>query len=215
MNLVLLGPPGAGKGTQAKLLSEGLKLAHISTGDMLREEIKKDSGLGRQAKQYVQSGELVPDELVTKMIEKQIFENSGSRGFVLDGFPRNEAQAKNLDAMLSAHSVKIDWVFYLKASEAVILQRLTGRRVCRNCGINFHIKNMPPKKAGVCDFCGGELYQRPDDTEETIKNRLRVYIDSTTPVIDYYQRQGILENVDADKDANEVYNFLIKLFAKG
>jgi len=215
MNLVLLGPPGAGKGTQAKLLSEGLNIAHISTGDMLREEMKKDTELGRQAKQYVTSGELVPDVLVTKMIEKRIFENSHQKSFVLDGFPRNEAQAKSLEAMLRVHSLKIDWVLYLKSSELVILQRLTGRRVCKNCGANFHIKNMPSKKEGVCDFCAGELYQRPDDKEETIKNRLKVYSDSTAPVIDYYNRQGILRNVDADNDAQVVYDFLMRLFAAG
>ena len=212
MNLVLLGPPGAGKGTQAKLLSEGLKIEHISTGDMLREEMKKDSELGGQARQYVQSGELVPDHLVTRMIEKKIFENPQTGGFVLDGFPRNEAQAKSLDAMLTEHKAKIDWVIYLEASLAIILQRLSGRRVCKNCGYNFHLKNMPSQKAGICDFCGGELYQRTDDKEETIKNRLKVYNDTTAKVNGYYQAQGILKRVDADKDANEVYDFLKQLF---
>ena len=212
MNLVLLGPPGAGKGTQAKLLCEGLKISHIATGDILREEIKNESDLGRQAKKYVLSGELVPDELVTKMIEKKIFENSNINGFVLDGFPRNESQARSLDAMLNEHSLKIDWVLYLKSSEPVILQRLTGRRVCKKCGVNFHIKNMPPKKEGVCDFCAGELYQRTDDKEETIKNRLKVYTDNTAAVIEYYEKQGILRNIDADKSANEVNDFLMHLF---
>lgn len=209
MNLVLLGPPGAGKGTQAVLLSQGLQLVHISTGEMLREEMKKGSELGAQAKSYVQSGELVPDELVTRMIEKKIFENSASRGFVLDGFPRNETQAVSLDAMLKAHKAKIDAVIYLGASMPVILQRLTGRRVCKNCGANFHVKNMPPKKDGVCDKCSGELYQRSDDKEETITNRLKVYNQSTANVVDYYQRQGILKKVNADQDARQVYDYLV------
>jgi adenylate kinase len=213
MNLVLLGPPGAGKGTQAKLLSEGLKVEHISTGEMLREEMKKDSQLGRQARQYVQSGELVPDILVTRMIEKKIFENPQSSGFVLDGFPRNEAQAKSLDAMLEEHKAKIDWAIYLESTLPVILQRLSGRRVCKNCGANFHLQNMPPQKPGICDLCGGELYQRVDDQEETIKNRLKVYNESTARVNDYYQAQGILKKVDGDKDAKEVYDFLNHLFS--
>ncbi|MFZ5800120.1 MAG: adenylate kinase [Candidatus Omnitrophota bacterium] len=211
MNLVLLGPPGAGKGTQAVLLSQGLKLMHISTGEMLREEMKKGTALGIQAKSYVQSGELVPDELVTRMIEKKVFENSFGQGFVLDGFPRNEAQAESLEVMLKAHQAKIDAVIYLEASLAVILQRLTGRRVCKNCGANFHIQNMPPKKAGVCDKCAGELYQRSDDKEETITHRLKVYQQSTAKVVGYYQQQGILKKVNADRDAREVYTYLVTI----
>jgi adenylate kinase len=212
MNLVLLGPPGAGKGTQAKLLTEGLNIEHISTGDMLREEMKQGSQLGKEARQYVESGGLVPDALVTRMIEKKIFENTASKGFALDGFPRNEAQAQSLDFMLKAHSVKIDWVIYFESSLAVILQRLTGRRVCKNCGAIFHVKNSPPKKEGTCDLCGSELYQRPDDKEETIKNRLKVYGESTAPVINYYQNQGILKKINADDDAGVVYAILKKLF---
>ncbi|MDP3142807.1 MAG: adenylate kinase [Candidatus Omnitrophota bacterium] len=213
MNLVLLGPPGAGKGTQAKLLSEGLNIEHISTGDMLREEMKKGSVLGSEARQYVESGGLVPDALVTKMIEKKIFENSNISRFALDGFPRNEAQAESLDGMLKAHSVKIDWVIYFESSLPVVLQRLTGRRVCKNCGAIFHIKNSPPKKENTCDICGGDLYQRPDDKEETIKNRLKVYNESTSLVINYYAKQGILKKIDADKDAEEVYAILKELFS--
>lgn len=215
MNLVLLGPPGAGKGTQAVKLCQGLRLNHISTGEMLREEMKKDSELGRQAKVYVQSGELVPDALVTRMIEKKIFENSLSAGFVLDGFPRNETQAESLDAMLKVHNAKIDAVVYLEASLVVILPRLTGRRVCKNCGANFHIQNMPPKKEGVCDHCSGEIYQRSDDKEETITNRLKVYNQSTAKVVNYYQRQGILKKVNADRDAREVYDYLVAALAAG
>jgi adenylate kinase len=215
MNLVLLGPPGAGKGTQAKLLSKGLNLEHISTGDMLREEMDRQTELGKEAKQYVLTGELVPDRLVTRMIEKKIFENSGNTGFLLDGFPRNESQAESLDEMLAGHGLKLDRAIYLDADKPVIIQRLTGRRVCQNCGINYHITNMPPKQEGICDQCGAKLFLRKDDNEETIENRLKVYNENTAKVIDYYQAKGILKKVDANQDAGRVYDFLVKFFSAG
>ncbi len=213
MNLVLLGPPGAGKGTQAKILSDGLFLRHISAGDLLREELKKDSDLGKQAKKYIDAGELVPDSLVTKLIEQQILEGQGRKGFILDGFPRNQAQAESLDGILKSHNLKIDLVVYLESSQAIIIQRLSGRRVCQKCFANFHLKNLPPKKDNICDYCGAELYQRPDDKEETIKNRLKVYLESTAALIDYYQKQDNLFKVNADFDAGDVYKTLLGALA--
>jgi len=210
MNLILLGPPGAGKGTQAKILSVGLGLKHISAGDLLREELKKDSELGRQAKKYINAGELVPDSLVTRLIEQKILEERGKKGFILDGFPRNQTQAESLDTILKAHNLQLELVAYLEATESVIIQRLAGRRVCKKCFANFHLKNLPPKKDNICDYCGAELYQRPDDKEETIKNRLKVYLESTASLIDYYQKQNKLFKVNADLDAEYVYKILCK-----
>ncbi len=211
MNLILLGPPGAGKGTQAKLLSDRLNLKHISTGDVLREELKSDSDLGKQAKKFIESGELVPDSLVNKLIEKKILER-GKKGFILDGFPRNLAQAQSLDNVLKNSKLTIDLAAYLEASEPIIIQRLSGRRVCKKCFANFHVKNVPPKKDNVCDYCGSELYQRPDDNEETVKNRLKVYLDSTASLIDYYKKQNLLLKVNADLDGESVFQALHKVF---
>ncbi|MDP2938825.1 MAG: adenylate kinase [Candidatus Omnitrophota bacterium] len=212
MNLILLGPPGAGKGTQAKLLSEGLGLWHISTGDILREELKAGSDLGCLAKTFIDKGELVPDSLVIKLIEKKILEAKGKNGFILDGFPRNLAQAKSLDSIFKIYNLSIDWVIYFEASQKTIVQRLSGRRVCKVCFANFHLNNMPPKKENICDYCGGELYQRPDDNEETIKNRLRVYLKSASLLIDYYEKQKKLFKVNADFNAEKVYQILLKTF---
>lgn len=211
MNLGLLGPPGAGKGTQAKLLSDNLKLSHISTGDLLRNELKLGSELGNQAKKFIEAGELVPDSLVIKLIEQKIVENHNSH-FVLDGFPRNIAQAESLDKILKAHNLAIDLAIYLEASEPVIIQRLSGRRVCKKCFANFHVVNVPPKKENICDYCGGELYQRNDDKEETVKNRLRVYLDSTASLIDYYKKQNKLIKVNAGLKGEDVYQALFKVF---
>ena len=171
MNLVLLGPPGAGKGTLAGLLKETLGVLHISTGDMLREEMNRQTALGLQAKKYIESGQLVPDEIVVKLIQNKLKNQKADRkGYLLDGFPRTESQAKQLDKILKDINEPLDYAFYLEATLPVILQRLTGRRVCRQCGALFHIKNRPPKKNDICDQCGGSLYQRADDKEETIKH---------------------------------------------
>lgn len=214
MTLVLLGAPGVGKGTQAKLLSEGLAIPHISTGDILREEIKNNTELGKKAKSYLESGELVPDSIVNQLVEKRIKEPDTVKGFVLDGFPRNLEQASILDGILTRNERTIDLVIYLTASQRIILERLTGRRVCRQCGANFHVKNMPPKKEGVCDSCSGELYQRPDDNAATIENRLNVYLGKTKPIISYYEKQGKLTKVDSDPDAPKVYKLLLDMIKK-
>ncbi len=210
MRLILFGPPGAGKGTQAKLMSQKLGLPHISTGDILRSEVKNNTDLGNKAKAYMNAGQLVPDVLVTEMLKKRLEGKDVANGFILDGFPRTEAQAQALDRILKNG---IDKAIYLSTSEKVIVQRLTGRRVCPKCGHNYHIVNMPPKKDMLCDQCEVELFQRPDDNEETVKNRLRVYLEESESVLDYYRKQGKLENVSGDLDAEEVFDIISKKLA--
>lgn len=215
MRLVLLGPPGAGKGTLANSLKEKLCIPHISTGDILREEMKNNTPLGQEAKRHVESGGLVPDEVVTKLIEHRLSNGNVDEGYMLDGFPRTETQAEDLDKILSNLDKTIESAVYLDASLPVVIRRLTGRRVCRNCGAIFHIENNPPKEEGVCNECGGEVYQRADDNEETIKTRMDVYLKNTKPVVDYYEAQGKLKKVDADKDSQEVLETLMKIFDEG
>ncbi len=216
MNTILLGPPGAGKGTLAAMLKDNFGLLHISTGDLLRDEMKGGTELGKTIKKYVESGELVPDQVVIAMIEKKLSEkNSGSKGYMLDGFPRTTVQAEDLDKILTKIGQPIDYALYMEASLPVILQRLTGRRVCRKCGAIVHIKNRPSKVAGVCDVCGGELYQRPADTEETIKNRMHVYAEKTAPIVDYYAKQGKLETLSGDEETEDLLKIVAKIFNDG
>lgn len=207
MKLILFGPPGAGKGTQAKLLIEKFRLPHISTGDILRGEVKNNTELGMEAKGYMESGKLVPDSLVTEMVKKRMQAPDLKNGFILDGYPRTEAQAKALDAILSGG---IDKAIYLSTSEKVVVQRLTGRRVCPKCGTNYHLTNMPPKKDMTCDTCNVALYQRPDDNEATVRNRLNVYLKESSGVLDYYRKQGKLEDVSGDLDSNKVFEIVSK-----
>ncbi|MBF0385638.1 MAG: adenylate kinase [Candidatus Omnitrophica bacterium] len=212
MKIVLLGPPGAGKGTLAKGLKDHFNLMHISTGDMLREEMKNGTDLGKEAKKHIESGGLVPDEIVTKMVESKFKNDKNTKnGFMLDGFPRTKQQAEDLDKILAKVGQPLDCVLSLDASLSIVLERLTGRSVCRACGALYHIKNMPSKKDGVCDKCGGELYQRADDNEKTIKNRMEVYSKSTEPIIDFYKNKGLLKSLDANKEAEEVRQYTIKL----
>lgn len=211
MNIILLGPPGAGKGTQSKQLAKALSLPHISTGDILRENVKLDTGLGREAKDYMNAGGLVPDELVTKMLTKRLDLPDTKNGFILDGYPRNISQAKTLDSILAGKNIKIDAVFYLDSSDEVIIQRLSGRLVCRGCSMLFHKINMPPKKPMVCDACGGQLYQRDDDKEETIKNRLLVYKNEVSSLLEYYKNKGSLLKVSADGQASVVLKEIVEL----
>lgn len=214
MRIILLGAPGAGKGTQAKILAKKLNLAHISTGDLLRQNAAKSTELGKQAKDYMDKGLLVPDELVTKMVIKRLDEADTKSGFIFDGYPRNLTQAESLDSILKQKGIDIDYVIDLDASQQVIIQRLSGRLACSSCGANFHIKNMPPETEGVCDNCRGRLYQRQDDKEETIRKRLEVYKKQTTELIKYYQAQGKLQRVCADLEPDIVIGRIIQLLEK-
>ena len=212
MIIVLLGAPGAGKGTLATALKDELGVHHISTGDLIRAEIKAGSDIGKEIKSYADSGALVPDEVVTKMIEGKITETiMDGKGYMFDGFPRTLQQAEDLDKILAGKNAGIDFALFMEASLEVVLKRLTGRRVCKGCGALYHVTNMPSKVEGVCDKCGGELYQRTDDNEDTIKNRMAVYEESTKPIIDYYEGQNKLRTINADSGADEVRAKLLQI----
>ena len=212
MKLVLLGPPGAGKGTQSAVLSKKYNIPHISTGDILRESVKSGQELGLKAKSFMDKGELVPDDVVIGIVVERLKLADTKKGFILDGFPRTLKQAENLDASLKKIGSGIDMVVYFQTSPAVAIERLTGRRVCKNCGFNYHIKNIPPKKDGICDKCGGTLFQRPDDNEATVRNRLKVYEEQTKPLVDYYAKKGILKKVSGDLGVDELFKVLSKIF---
>ena len=205
MRVVLLGPPGAGKGSLAGLLKEKYSLAHISTGDMLREEIKKGTPLGLEIKALISKGALVSDELVTKLVEQRLAHDADLKnGYMLDGFPRTVKQAQDLDNILTKANAPLDFALNMDADAELLLKRLTGRRVCRKCGALFHMTNKPPLKAGICDLCGGELYQRTDDNEETIKARMKVYHESTQPIIDHYAKQHKLKMLDGNLETADL-----------
>jgi len=214
MRLVLLGPPGAGKGTQSVILAKQYSVPHISTGDILRESVKRGASLGLKAKSYMDKGELVPDDVVIGIVAERLKLPDCKSGFILDGFPRTLKQAEGLDEALKNIASDIDLVLYFETSERVAITRLTGRRVCRKCGFNYHVKNIPPKSEGVCDKCGGELFQRPDDTEKTVRNRLVVYEQQTKPLIAYYEKKGVLKKVSGDLDVQELNGVLSKVFSE-
>lgn len=214
MKLVLLGPPGAGKGTQSVVLAREYKVPHISTGDILREAVKSGAPLGIKAKAYMDRGDLVPDEIVTGIVVERLKKPDTSKGYILDGFPRTLQQAKDLDAALKGMSSAIDMVIFFETSSRVAIERLSGRRVCKACGFNYHVKNIPPKKEGICDKDGGVLFQRPDDNEATVLKRLKVYEEQTKPLIAYYKGQGILRRVSGDLGVNELFKVLSKMFAE-
>ncbi len=209
MNLILLGPPGAGKGTQSRRLSEALKIPQISTGDLLRAARAAKTPMGLQAETYMTSGRLVPDELVVTMIRDRLQQPDCGKGYILDGFPRTVGQAEALDKMLSLSGSKIDRVVNMSVAGEELVQRLCGRRQCRKCGENFHLTFMPPKKTGVCDACGGELFQRDDDREEVIRNRLQVYETQTAPLIAYYRRQALLKEIDGTGSVDRIFDTLL------
>jgi adenylate kinase len=198
VKIILFGAPGSGKGTQAIVLSESYKLKRISLGDIFREEVKKDSPLGKEVKNYMEKGLLVPDTLVSKVVE----ENLNEENFILDGYPRNLNQAKTLDAILEKKGASVDAFIYLEVDEPTILERLTKRLVCKKCGANYHLINMPPKKTGLCDKCNSELIQRKDDTPEVIKKRWEVFLNENKSLLDYYKKKKKLVAIDArgDKD---------------
>ena len=204
MYIIFLGAPGAGKGTQAAKVARELGLVHIATGDLFRQALEKGAELGIKAKSYMERGELVPNRLTIAMVLEQLPAPEGKRGIILDGFPRNREQAEALDKALAAQRRVVDKVVYIKVSEGELMKRLGGRWICRQCQTPYHITSSPPRVRGRCDKCGGELYQRPDDGEESIKKRLRVYLAETTPLIDYYTRAGKLLEVDGEGEVAEV-----------
>jgi len=202
--IILLGAPGAGKGTQAVYVARQLNLVHIATGDLFRRAIEEGTELGKQAKYYMEKGTLGPDEITIGMVLERMSAPDCKSGVVFDGFPRNLVQAKALDKALAKQAKIIDMVVYIKVSEKELLRRLSGRWICRDCQTPYHAVNSPPKVRGKCDRCGGELYQRPDDTEETVKKRLEVYFTETAPLIDYYTRLGKLKAVDGEGSIDKV-----------
>jgi len=204
VRVAFLGPPGAGKGTQAQTLARAWGVAHIATGDMLREAIAAGTPLGRQAKGYYDRGELVPDDVIVGMLEERLRRPDASGGFILDGFPRTMAQAEALDRMLKDHGQTVERVVFFSVPETELLRRLTGRRLCRTCGTPFHLVSAPPRKPGICDRCGGELYQREDDRADTVRNRLQVYERQTAPLLDYYRDRNLLTSVEGTGDIGAV-----------
>jgi adenylate kinase len=198
VRVAFLGPPGAGKGTQARDLAQEWRVLHLATGDMLREAVAAGSSLGREAKGYMDQGALVPDDVIIRMMGERLGKADAARGFILDGFPRTIAQADALAKLLKDLGQSLDTVVYFDVSEPELLRRLTGRRVCRACGHTYHLVSSPPKRAGVCDACGGELYQRDDDTEATVRKRLEVYQRQTAPLLDYYRQRNLLATVTGE-----------------
>ncbi len=204
MKIILMGPPGAGKGTQAEKLVELYQIPHISTGDMFRKAQKDGTELGLKAKSYMEQGQLVPDEVTVGIVKERLAEDDCKNGFLLDGFPRTVQQADALDGILKELGMALDRVINIEVDKGLLVDRLTGRRVCRSCGATFHVINKAPKVEGVCDKCGGELYQRNDDKVETVSNRLDVYAAQTAPLIEYYQSKDIMSSVDGSKSMEDV-----------
>ena len=198
MRVAFLGPPGAGKGTQARELAREWGVLHLATGDMLREAVAAGTAVGAEAKRYMDQGALVPDDVIIRLMAERLGAADAAKGFILDGFPRTIAQAEALAKLLKDRGQTLDAVVYFDVSEPELLRRLTGRRVCRACGHTYHLTSSPPKRAGVCDACGGELYQRDDDREATVRNRLEVYRRQTMPLLDYYRARNLLTTVSGE-----------------
>lgn len=205
MNLVLMGLPGAGKGTQADKIVVKYNIPHISTGDMFRAAIKEGTELGLKAKSFMDKGELVPDEVTIGIVRERLSKDDCGKGFLLDGFPRTVAQAEALDTMLADLDKKIDFVINIDVDQSILMERLTGRRICKNCGATYHLVFNPPSNEGVCDRCGGELYQRADDNAETVQNRLDVNIQQTKPLLNFYEDKGYLRNINGQQDIDKVF----------
>lgn len=210
IRVVLLGPPGAGKGTQANLLQEMFDACQISTGDILRKAVAEKTPLGQEAADYIKRGALVPDAVILNLVAERVREKDCEKGFLLDGFPRTMAQADGLQKMLKPLGLQLDRVLSVRVPTEVIVERLSGRRTCKDCGAMYHVVFGPPKKAGVCDKCGGSLYQREDDREETIAARLKVYENQTAPLIKYYREQGLLREIDGVGSIEEIRRRVIE-----
>jgi adenylate kinase len=202
--VVLLGPPGAGKGTQAKLLQEKFAACQVSTGDILRKAVAQQTPLGKQASDYINRGALVPDSVIVNLVAERLKEKDCEPGFILDGFPRTISQAESLGAILKKMELNLNCVLSVQVPEEIIIERLAGRRTCKNCGALSHVVFNPQKRPGVCDRCGGELYQRDDDREETVANRLKVYQSQTAPLISYYRERGLLSEIDGVGEIDEI-----------
>ena len=211
MNIILMGLPGAGKGTQASEIVKKFPIPHISTGDMFRKAIKDETDLGKEAKSYMDRGELVPDEVTVGIVKERISEDDAKKGFLLDGFPRTIDQAESLNQIMSELDREIDAVINIEVPEEELMNRLTGRRICEKCGTTYHLVFNPPKVDGVCDIDGGKLYQRKDDNPETVSNRLSVNVKQSKPILEYYDEKGVLKNIDGAKDIDEVTKDVIDI----
>ena len=211
MKIIMLGAPGAGKGTQAKLIAEKYGVPHISSGDIFRANIKNGTELGKEAKEYMDKGLLVPDELTVRLLLDRVAQDDCKNGYVLDGFPRTIPQAEVLDKELTKLGDSVDFAVDVDVPDENIIRRMSGRRACLNCGATYHIVNIPPKKEGICDVCGSELVLRDDDQPETVKNRLKVYHEQTQPLIEYYTGKGVLRTVDGTLPMEEVFDAIVKI----
>ncbi len=211
MKIVMLGAPGAGKGTQADKIAEKYGLPHISTGDIFRKNIKEGTELGKEAKSYMDAGKLVPDELTVRLLLDRVKNDDCAKGYILDGYPRTIPQAEALDSELAKLGEKIDYAINVEVPDENIITRMSGRRACLKCGATYHLKYVPPKKDGICDECGAELVIRDDDKPETVKNRLSVYHEQTQPLIDYYKGKGILKSVDGTVPMDQVFEEIVKI----
>ncbi len=213
MKIIMLGAPGAGKGTQAKMIAQRYGIPHVSTGDIFRANIKNGTKLGAEAKQYMDQGLLVPDELTVKILLDRVAQEDCAKGYVLDGFPRTIPQAQVLDEALEKQNEKIDYAVNVDVPDENIVKRMSGRRACLKCGATFHNEHIPPKQEGICDSCGSQLVLRDDDRQETVQNRLKVYHDQTQPLIDYYEKKGILKSVDGTVDMQDVFHAISNVLA--
>ncbi len=214
MKIIMLGAPGAGKGTQAKMIAEKYSIPHVSTGDIFRANIKEQTELGMEAKKYMDQGLLVPDELTVKILLDRVAKDDCRNGYVLDGFPRTIPQAEVLDKAVSELNEKIDYAINVDVKDENIIRRMSGRRACLKCGATYHIEHIPPKKEGICDKCGSELVLRDDDKPETVEKRLKVYHEQTQPLIDYYNKKGILKEVDGSQDMKDVFNAIVSILGE-
>ena len=214
MKIIMLGAPGAGKGTQAKMLAEKYGIPHVSTGDIFRANIKEQTELGIEAKKYMDQGLLVPDELTVKILLDRVAKDDCKNGYVLDGFPRTIPQAEVLDKAVAELGESIDYAINVDVKDENIIRRMSGRRACLKCGATYHIEHIPPKQEGICDKCGSELVLRDDDKPETVEKRLKVYHEQTQPLIDFYGKKGILREVDGSQDMKDVFNAIVAILGE-